>query len=123
MTVIKNLGRHIFVLRLLSSRRSCFTVSVDRQVHILLKIHRFSRRSLNIFDCQSTGQTPRYRPGSHVCRARVTSYFRVNKSHPKTLSKLICSPAHKDNFMEKPLKLCKIYLHSNRLSGNFTKTP
>jgi hypothetical protein len=28
------------------------------------------------------------------------------QSHPKTLSKLICSPIHKDNFMETP-QLCK----------------
>jgi hypothetical protein len=29
------------------------------------------------------------------------------QSHPKTLSKLICSPAHKDNFMKTPQQLQK----------------
>jgi hypothetical protein len=43
--------------------------------------------------------------------------------HPKTLSKLICSSAHKDNFMETPSNFAKIYFHSNRLSNSFTKPP
>jgi hypothetical protein len=38
------------------------------------------------------------------------------QSHPKTLSELICSPFHKDNFMETPSNYVKIYFHFNRLS-------
>jgi hypothetical protein len=45
------------------------------------------------------------------------------QSHPKTLSKLICSPAHKDNFMETPSNFAKYIFHFNRLSNSFTKTP
>jgi hypothetical protein len=35
------------------------------------------------------------------------------QSHPKTLSKLICSPAHKDNFTGTPSNFAKhIFIHT-----------
>jgi hypothetical protein len=60
--------------------RSCFTVLVDW--HVLMKIHQFSSRSINIFHCQSTGQIGRHASlqtgESRVSRAWVLSYFHVN---------------------------------------------
>jgi hypothetical protein len=45
------------------------------------------------------------------------------QNHSKTLSELIRSPSHKDNFMETPSNSAKIYFHFNSLSDNFMKSP
>jgi hypothetical protein len=44
------------------------------------------------------------------------------KSHSKTLSELIRSPSHKDNFTETPSSSIKIYFDFNRLSDSSAKT-